>query len=106
MANSLSPHVVHSFDSSHMSFSTILATLNGVHNIGGVHDCFATTPSEMSTMRDSVRQAFSDMYSENWFERLTKQLVNQIDRREDLPTKPALGGLDLSSVRTSNYFIT
>ena len=106
MANSLSPHVVHSFDSSHMSFSTILATLNGVHNIGGVHDCFATTPSEMSTLRDSVRQAFSDMYSENWFERLTKQLVNQIDRREDLPTKPALGGLDLSSVRTSNYFIT
>ena len=106
MANALSPNVVHSFDSSHMSFATIRAMMNGVQNIGGVHDCFATTPSEMSKLRDAVRQSFSDMYSDDWFTAVTTQLTQQIDRKDELPPKPELGDLDLTSVQTSNYFIT
>ena len=106
MANALSPNVVHSFDSSHMSFATIRAMMNGVQNIGGVHDCFATTPSEMSKLRDAVRQSFSDMYSDDWFTAVTTQLTQQIERADDLPPKPELGELDLTSVQTSNYFIT
>ena len=106
MANALSPNVVHSFDSSHMSFATIRAMMNGVQNIGGVHDCFATTPSEMSKLRDAVRQSFSDMYSDDWFTAVTTQLTQQIERKDELPPKPELGDLDLTSVQTSNYFIT
>ena len=106
MANALSPNVVHSFDSSHMSFSTLKAVALGVKNIGGVHDCFATTPSEMSKLRDAVRQSFSDMYSGDWFTAITTQLTQQINRKDELLTKPTLGDLDLTSVQGSNYFIT
>ncbi len=106
MANALSPNVVHSFDSSHMSSATIHAKMKGVQNIGGVHDCFATTPAEMSKLRDSVRETFADMYSADWFTTITRQLTAQIKRKKDLPSEPVLGGLDLSSVKSSNYFIT
>ncbi len=106
MANALSPNQIHSFDSSHMSFSTLKAVALGVKNIGGVHDCFATTPSEMSKLRDAVRQSFSEMYSEDWFTAITTQLTQQIKRKDELPPKPTLGDLDLTSVQGSNYFIT
>ena len=106
MANALSPNQIHSFDSSHMSFSTLKAVALGVKNIGGVHDCFATTPSEMSKLRDAVRQSFSDMYSGDWFTAITTQLTQQIKRKDELPPKPTLGDLDLTSVQGSNYFIT
>ena len=75
-------------------------------NIGGVHDCFATTPAEMSTLRDSVRQTFADLYSTDWLTQIKSQLENQIQDKKDLPPEPQLGELDPTITRSSNYFIT
>ena len=66
----------------------------------------AILPSEMSKLRDAVRQSFSEMYSEDWFTAITTQLTQQIKRKDELPPKPTLGDLDLTSVQGSNYFIT
>tara|TARA_R100001530_G_scaffold127806_1_gene97198 strand:+ start:4472 stop:6847 length:2376 start_codon:yes stop_codon:yes gene_type:complete len=108
MANALSANVLHSFDASHMAFATIHASMNGVHNIGGVHDCFITDPASMSTLRESVRHSFSDLYATDWLSQLKEKLRSQLNENQlkDLPTEPELGGLDPSSTRSSNYFIT
>ena len=107
MANALSANILHSFDSSHMAMASILAIKKDpTTNIGGVHDCFATTPSEMSKLRDSVRQSFADLYQTDWLTQIKLQLESQIKNTEDLPPKPELGDLDPSITRTSNYFIT
>tara|TARA_Y100000593_G_scaffold71769_1_gene131810 strand:+ start:5702 stop:8074 length:2373 start_codon:yes stop_codon:yes gene_type:complete len=105
MANALSANIIHSLDGSAMSFATIHAMMNGIQNIGGVHDCFSTTPAEMSQLRDSVRQSFSDMYSEDWLHHIKQRLLSQLPE-EDLPPGPEPGELDISLVKTSNYFIT
>jgi DNA-directed RNA polymerase len=108
MGNALSPNVVHSLDSSHMTLATIHAMTHGVRNLGGIHDCFATTPAEMSQLRDSVRATFAQIYSDDLFCRITDELLQQIppDLLPSVPTRPTLGRLDLSQVQQSDYFIT
>ena len=108
MGTALSPNVIHSLDASHMAFTTIDAFANGVTNLGGIHDCFATTPAEMTALRNSVRNSFSDLYSSNIYENITEQLVSQIppEVADKVPLRPPLGTLDTNSVRNSSYFIT
>lgn len=108
MGNGLSPNVIHSMDASHMAFTTVDAFANGVQNLGGIHDCFATTPSEMRQVRDSVRNTFAAMYSEDWLTAITSELLAQIptELQAKLPERPALGGLDINHVRNATYFIT
>jgi len=87
--------------------ATIHATIeNQVQNIGGIHDCFTSTPSEMSRLRDSVRQTFADLYSTDRLTQLKTTLESQISNKEDLPPGPTLGELDPTITKKSNYFIT
>ena len=103
MANALSPNVLHSMDASHMAMATLHAKDHGVTNVAGVHDCFVTTPAEMEQLRDSVRAAFAALYSESWLDSLSNQLARR--RGAELPC-PVTGQLDLSQVKSSDYFIT
>lgn len=107
-ASALSPNIIHSLDASHMALTTIYAKNEGVTNFGGIHDCFATTPAEMSTMREAVRHAFSDIYASNWWEDMTNELLKQLPSKvvADLPPRPALGSLNTNQTRSSSYFIT
>ena len=108
MSNALSPNVIHSMDASHMAFTTIDAFANGVTNLGGIHDCFATTPAEMGQLRDSVRNAFADLYTADRFTEIADQLVAQLpaELAAKLPPRPPMGDLDINLVRSSTYFIT
>jgi len=108
MGNALSPNVIHSLDSSHMALATIDAVNAGVSNLGGIHDCFVTTPAEMTQLRDSVRKSFVQIYDQDWFARIADQLLSQIPTEAwpSLPTRPIVGRLDLTQVEHSNYFIT
>lgn len=105
MGNALSPNVIHSMDASHMALATCAAFDAGVTNLGGIHDCFATTPAEMSTVRDAVRNSFADMYSHDWYTEVTDQLISQLPDAQ-LPPRPKLGTLDVNHVRSATYFIT
>jgi DNA-directed RNA polymerase len=91
-----------------MALTTIYAKNEGVTNFGGIHDCFATTPAEMSTMREAVRHAFSDIYASNWWEDITDELLKQLPSKvvAALPPRPALGSLNTNQTRSSSYFIT
>ena len=108
MGHAISANILHSMDSSHMTFATIHASINGIENIAGIHDCFVTTPSEMSVLRNSVRQTFADMYSVDRLSKLKADLKSQLtDRQIDrLPPEPTLGDLDVDQTKTSTYFIT
>jgi len=108
MGNGLSPNVIHSLDASHMAFTTIDAFAHGVRNLGGIHDCFCTTPAEMSQVRDSVRNSFASMYSDDWFTVIMDELLQQLPAHlhRQLPTPPKLGRLDVNTVRNATYFIT
>ena len=74
MGHAISANILHSFDASHMALSTIHASIKGVENICGIHDCFVTTPSEMSVLRNSVRKTFADMYSVDCLSKLKAEL--------------------------------
>ena len=108
MAYSLSPNVIHSLYSSHLAFAAIHAHMSGIKNIGGIHDCFVSTPSEMSQLRDSVRWTFAEMYKQPWLSHITTHLTNQIvtTKGKELPPTPVAGDFDPSSVKHSTYFIT
>ena len=108
MGHAISANILHSFDSSHMALSTIHASMDGVENIAGIHDCFVTTPSEMSVLRNSVRHAFSEMYSVDRLTKLKAELKAQLTEKQidQLPAEPMLGDLDVGQTKNSNYFIT
>jgi DNA-directed RNA polymerase len=108
MGNGLSPNVIHSLDASHMAFTTIDAFANGVRNLGGIHDCYKTTPAEMEQLRDSVRNSFAAMYRDEWFNVITDELLHQLpaDLHRLLPERPKLGQLNVDIVSTADYFIT
>lgn len=108
MANGTSPNVIHSLDASHMAFATIDAFANGVRNLGGVHDCFSTTPAEMEQLRNSVRNAFAALYQHDWYSTITGELLRQLpeELHRRLPALPKLGGLDVTTVQQADYFIT
>jgi DNA-directed RNA polymerase len=108
MGNGLSPNVIHSLDASHMALSTVDAFASGVRNLGGIHDCFSTTPAEMAQLRDSVRNAFAAMYQHDWLTQITGELLQQLPDqvRCKAPPLPKLGRLDVNNVRLADYFIT
>lgn len=107
MGNGLSPNVIHSMDASHMAMATIKAFQTGVKNMGGIHDCFAVTPAEMPLMRNAVRSTFAEMYSHNWFEEITGQLLAQLpdELKGQMPPPPPVGDLPIDQVRNADYFI-
>tara|TARA_B100000459_G_C8597094_1_gene210233 strand:+ start:2720 stop:5095 length:2376 start_codon:yes stop_codon:yes gene_type:complete len=108
MGHAISANILHSFDSSHMALSTIHASIDGVENIAGIHDCFVTTPSEMSVLRNSVRHTFAEMYSVDRLTKLKAELKAQLTEKQidQLPAEPMLGDLDVGRTKNSNYFIT
>lgn len=108
MGNALSPNFVHSMDASHMALTTIDAFDHGVRNLGGIHDCWSTTPAEMEQVRNSVRNTFTAMYQHDWFSTITGELLRQLPGElvAKLPPLPKLGCLDLTTVQHADYFIT
>jgi DNA-directed RNA polymerase len=108
MGTGLSPNVIHSLDASHMAFTTLDAFAKGITNLGGIHDCFATTPAEMTVLRDCVRNTFADLYSRDVLTDIVNQLISQLpfDVAADAMPSPELGTLNPNTVRHSTYFIT
>lgn len=108
MGNSLSPNVIHSLDSSHMSLTINDAIAAGVANIAGIHDCFSTTAAEMTTVRNVIRATFAKLYSGDWFTSISEELINQLpeNKRHLLPKTPELGTLDVQLTNHADYFVS
>jgi DNA-directed RNA polymerase len=107
MANSLSPNVIHSLDSSHMALSLVSAS-SLIKNFGGIHDCFLTTAAEMTQLRQCVRATFAEMYADDVLADISRQLVSQLpaELSDKLPTIPTVGNFDIDQVNNADYFIS
>ncbi len=98
-ASGISPNVVHSYDSAHLS-NTVVA-FNG--SFGCIHDSFSTHASEIDFLQDVAKITFIAQYdTENFFKVLMDTLMT--NKESFKHTTPKTGDLDLSQVKHSEYF--
>lgn len=98
-ASGISPNVVHSYDSAHLS-NTVVA-FNG--SFGCIHDSFSTHASEIDFLQDVAKITFIAQYdTKNFFNVLMDTLMMNKDSFKY--TIPTTGDLDLSQIKESTYF--
>ena len=108
-SNAISPNIIHAMDATHLMLTVLTCQDNGIEDLMVVHDSFSTTIGNASMMRDILRLAFVELYS-NYC--LYTDLLNQCKARHpnpdtvEWPEVPEKGNLDLKMVLESDYFFT
>lgn len=99
-----SPNVIHSLDAALMQ--RMVNTLHdlGVYDIGAIHDSFAVHPSNVSLMRDVIRQEACKMFSGDWIRDEFHPYVERISRKVSLPEPPEQGTFNVNEVLDAEYF--
>ena len=106
--NGQSPNYVHSMDASHLVLTVDACLDKGVENFGMIHDSFATHAGNTDKLRDTLREEFVKMYSENQLARFRDEIASQLSPKnaEKLPEIPKQGNLDITKVLNSTYFFS
>jgi DNA-directed RNA polymerase len=102
-ANSISPNVVHSLDSSHLMLTTATAYERGIDSFALIHDSFGTHAADTSEFFRIIRECFIELYNMNVFESLAEQFQRQVPPETELPPLPTHGNLDRNTVLDSLY---
>jgi len=104
--SAVSPNVIHSMDASHLMSTVLYCKNEGINDFFVIHDSFATTINDTSTLYSCVREAFIDMYKD-WC--LYSDIQNQIRQQLNNPNTnklkdiPEKGNLNLEDIRESAY---
>ena len=102
-ANGISPNWVHANDGCHLRMTVNLAADNGVTHFAMVHDSFGCHASDVPMLSACIREAFVSLYVDN--DPMQNFLMEAQELTEDpLPQRPAKGSLDVSEVRSSEFF--
>ena len=106
--NGQSPNYVHSMDASHLVLTVDACLDKGVENFGMIHDSFATHAGNTDKLRDTLREEFVKMYSENQLARFRDEIASQLSPKnaKKLPELPKQGNLDITKVLNSTYFFS
>jgi len=105
-ASSISPNVIHSWDSSHLMSTVLVGGTRGIKSWMLIHDSFATTPAQTDILFKTVRETFVEQYDNGClYDDITQQLLDHhpLPKNVKLPIKPAKGSLDLKLVLQSDY---
>lgn len=102
IASAAAPNVVHSLDAAHLSMTTRDAYGLGVDCFSMIHDSFGTHAADTETLYSSIRDKFQELYDRDFLQELLDAVPKSIPR-ENLPTKPQLGNLDLAQIAESQY---
>lgn len=108
-SNAISPNIIHAMDATHLMLTVLSCQDNGINDLMVIHDSFSTTIGNASMMRDILRLAFVELYTDYC---LYTDLLNQCKARHpnpdsvEWPEVPAKGHLDLKLVLESDYFFT
>jgi hypothetical protein len=97
--NGIAPNFVHSLDSAHLV--RVLNAFEG--SLVPIHDSFATHPSDVSRMRDVLREEFVNMYTES--DPLADLVARVQDHDHDEIGLPARGSLPIAEVLQSEFFM-
>lgn len=102
----ISPNFVHSLDAAHLMRTVLFCAQDGVTDFAMIHDSYGVHAGKASLLRDNLRAAFIEQYSEPVLEQFRDTLAAQLpeEMRTALPPLPPMGDLDLEQVRQSEYF--
>lgn len=102
----ISPNFVHSLDAAHLMRTVLFCAQDGVEDFAMIHDSYGVHAGKASLLRDNLRAAFIEQYSEPVLEQFRDALAAQLpeEMRGQLPPLPPMGDLDLEQVRHSEYF--
>lgn len=102
----ISPNFVHSLDAAHLMRTVLFCHLDGVRDFAMIHDSYGVHAGRASLLRDNLRAAFVEQYSESVLEAFRSELLAQLppEKHGDLPPLPPMGTLDLAQVNQSEYF--
>jgi DNA-directed RNA polymerase, mitochondrial len=90
------PNFVHSVDGAHLARVVIEARQRGVHSFAVVHDSFGCHAGNMETLRQVLRGTFAEIAVK------ARETLELLAAAVDLKL-PAVGALDLSRVKESEY---
>lgn len=99
MRNAIAPNFIHALDASHMFFTALKMKAAGLQMVG-IHDSFGTHPSDVGKMRDIIREAFVEMYTQH---NPLSQLLWDIDVTAEPPMR---GTFDMREVLDSEFFFS
>lgn len=102
----ISPNFVHSLDAAHLMRTVLLCVQDGMEDFAMIHDSYGCHAGHADLLRDNLRQAFVDQYSQPVLEQFRNELAEQLPPElvNKLPLMPAMGDLDLEQVKASEYF--
>ncbi len=102
-ANGVAPNVIHCFDASHLTFTTLDAYAAGMRSFAMIHDDYGTTAASTAKLSALIRQNFVKLYQSKPFDKLADELEAQTNGKR-LPSRPGYGDFDLNKVIDSKYF--
>lgn len=97
--NGIAPNIIHSFDAAHLA--SVINAFKG--DVAAVHDSYGTHACDVDDLLEVTKQQFINIYSVDWFARLSASFILHSDRLS-MPPAPAPGRLDVSTVLESDYF--
>lgn len=102
----ISPNFVHSLDASHLMRTVLFCAADGMTDFAMIHDSYGCHAGHAGLLRDNLRQAFVDQYSQPVLENFRNELLEQLpeELQKELPPLPPMGTLDLEQVKQSEYF--
>jgi DNA-directed RNA polymerase len=102
----ISPNFVHSLDASHLMRTVLFCKEDGMTDFAMIHDSYGCHAGHAGLLRDNLRQAFVDQYSQPVLENFRNELLEQLppELQAELPPLPPMGTLDLEQVKQSEYF--
>lgn len=99
------PNFVHSFDASHLALTVARANESGMRSFAMIHDSYGTHARNTSELGVILRQAFVDIYKDDWLAR-TAEYVHTYAPHVSLPPLPARGDFDVSEVLDAEFFFS
>lgn len=106
MASAVSPNFVHSCDAAHLQLTVVRAKQEDIKSFAMIHDSFGTTAGQTEDLFRIVRECFVEMYQTvDVLQAFRDEIAAQIseENRENLPTVPPKGQLDVSQVVFSRF---
>jgi len=107
--SAIAPNVIHSLDASAMMLTVVAAKAEGINHFAMIHDSFGTHAADADKLARITREQFVKMYQENdILDQIESGLMAQVDREsvKDYPVRPAMGTLDLETIKASKYFFS
>lgn len=104
MMTAAPPNVVHACDGSHLQITVCRMHDSGIRDFSMIHDSFGCPMAYAGIMRDHLRQAAVDMYSEDYLQKF-KASVERYTGVE-MPEPPELGEFDIEEIKGSEFFFS